>query len=207
MLCNKPQYDHCEGVFLFHGVPCFRKYCSPAQSSLSCKVGTGEVHWDGPPNLQDFFFAACDLSCHPAFVFIMGQCVKKHQVSSDCHGTVRVKKVGRQLKPVRGNVFSAVVFLILSNFLLSWTAFIGRNKHVREEGLFVSDKREIPASSAATTVHTKDADTTRKATDSVAVAETIVPILSEKSFDRLPQWDFEDVYSQDAPPRHTVSML
>lgn len=135
----------------------------------------------------------------------MGQCVKKHQVSCDCLGTVKVKKVGRQLKPnspIRGNVFSAVIFL-LSNFLLSWTAFIGRNKHVREEG----DKKEITASSAAKTVQTKVADTTRKVTDSVAVAETIVPILSETSFNRLPQWDFEDFYSQDAPPRHTVSML
>lgn len=84
---------------------------------------------------------------------------------------------------------------------------MGRNKHVREDGLLGSDKKEIPASSAATTGQTKVADTTRKVTDSVAVAESIVPNISEKSFDRLPQWDFEDVYSQDAPPRHTVSML
>lgn len=140
----------------------------------------------------------------------MGQCVKKRQVSCDCLGTVEVKKVGQQLKPnspTGGNVFSSVVFLLLSNFLLSWAAFIGRNKHVREDGLLVSDIKEIPASSAATTVQTKVADTTRKVTDSVAVAESIVPILSKTSFDRLPRWDFEDVYSQDAPPRHTVSML
>lgn len=139
----------------------------------------------------------------------MAQCVKKHQVSCDCLGTVTVKKVGQQLKPnspTRGNVFSAVVFL-LSNFLLSWAAFIGRIKHVPEDGLFVSDKKEILASSAATTVRTKVADTTRKVADGVAAAESMVPILPEKSFDRLPQWDFEDVYSQDAPPRHTVSVL
>lgn len=138
----------------------------------------------------------------------MEPCVRKHQVSCDCRGSEKVKKVGQQLEPnspTRGNVFSAVVFLLLSNFLLSWTAFIGRNKHVREDGLFVGDKKEIP--SAATTVQTKVADTTRKVTDGVVAAESIVPILSEKSFDRLPQWDFGDVYSQDAPPRHTVSML
>ncbi|KAM9336928.1 alpha-N-acetylgalactosaminide alpha-2,6-sialyltransferase 1-like [Symphorus nematophorus] len=36
------------------------------------------------------------------------------------------------------------------------------------------------------------------------MAETPMPVLSGKSFDRLPQWDFDDVYNQDAPPRHTT---
>lgn len=50
---------------------------------------TGEVCRDDPPNLQDFFFAACGLGCRPAVVFITEQCVKKHQVSCDCLGTHR----------------------------------------------------------------------------------------------------------------------
>ncbi|XP_045925740.1 alpha-N-acetylgalactosaminide alpha-2,6-sialyltransferase 1-like [Micropterus dolomieu] len=37
-----------------------------------------------------------------------------------------------------------------------------------------------------------------------AVAETPMPILSRNSFKKLPQWDFEDVYNQDAPRRQTT---
>ncbi|KAM6896974.1 alpha-N-acetylgalactosaminide alpha-2,6-sialyltransferase 1-like [Xenentodon cancila] len=33
--------------------------------------------------------------------------------------------------------------------------------------------------------------------------ETPIPIISRKSFTKLPQWDFEDYYSQDAPPKPT----
>lgn len=40
-----------------------------------------------------------------------------------------------------------------------------------------------------------------------AVDESALPVLSDKSFNKLPQWDFEDEYNRDAPPRHTVSML
>ncbi|XP_017294079.1 alpha-N-acetylgalactosaminide alpha-2,6-sialyltransferase 1-like isoform X2 [Kryptolebias marmoratus] len=35
-------------------------------------------------------------------------------------------------------------------------------------------------------------------------AETPIPVLSLKSFDKLPQWDFEDIYNQDSPPRLTT---
>lgn len=38
-------------------------------------------------------------------------------------------------------------------------------------------------------------------------AETPIPVISRKSFTKLPQWDFEDYYNLDAPPRLTVSML
>ncbi|GLD70917.1 alpha-N-acetylgalactosaminide alpha-2,6-sialyltransferase 2-like protein [Lates japonicus] len=31
-----------------------------------------------------------------------------------------------------------------------------------------------------------------------------MPPLSKKDFKKLPQWDFEDVYNQDAPPRQTT---
>ncbi|XP_040885251.1 alpha-N-acetylgalactosaminide alpha-2,6-sialyltransferase 1-like [Toxotes jaculatrix] len=37
-----------------------------------------------------------------------------------------------------------------------------------------------------------------------AVAETPMPILLKNSFKRRPQWSFEDVYNQDAPPRQTT---
>uniref|UniRef100_A0A3Q1INM2 alpha-N-acetylgalactosaminide alpha-2,6-sialyltransferase n=1 Tax=Anabas testudineus TaxID=64144 RepID=A0A3Q1INM2_ANATE len=34
-------------------------------------------------------------------------------------------------------------------------------------------------------------------------AETPMPVLYKTSFSKLPHWDFEDVYNQDAPPRQT----
>ena len=42
---------------------------------------------------------------------------------------------------------------------------------------------------------------------STCAAETPMPVLSKKSFKKLPQWDFEDIYNQDAQPKQTVSML
>lgn len=42
---------------------------------------TPPVLGDGAPDLQDFFFAACELSCHFIYSFIMGTFVEKHQVS------------------------------------------------------------------------------------------------------------------------------
>lgn len=40
-----------------------------------------------------------------------------------------------------------------------------------------------------------------------AVAKTPIPLLYQGNFTKAPQWDFDDVYNQDAPPRPTVSML
>ncbi|XP_031171097.1 alpha-N-acetylgalactosaminide alpha-2,6-sialyltransferase 1 isoform X1 [Sander lucioperca] len=37
-----------------------------------------------------------------------------------------------------------------------------------------------------------------------AVVETPMPVLFKTSFTKLPQWDFDDVYNQDAPPRQTT---
>uniref|UniRef100_A0A3Q0QWF5 alpha-N-acetylgalactosaminide alpha-2,6-sialyltransferase n=1 Tax=Amphilophus citrinellus TaxID=61819 RepID=A0A3Q0QWF5_AMPCI len=34
-----------------------------------------------------------------------------------------------------------------------------------------------------------------------AVVETPMPLLYRKNYTKLPQWDFDDVYNQDAPPR------
>ncbi|KAL3051699.1 hypothetical protein OYC64_001853 [Pagothenia borchgrevinki] len=36
------------------------------------------------------------------------------------------------------------------------------------------------------------------------VAETPMPVLIRSSFKKLPEWDFEDIYNQDAPPRQTT---
>lgn len=37
--------------------------------------------------------------------------------------------------------------------------------------------------------------------------ETPIPVLYLNSFNKLPKWDFEDIYNRDAPPRPTVSAL
>ncbi|XP_017288967.1 alpha-N-acetylgalactosaminide alpha-2,6-sialyltransferase 1 [Kryptolebias marmoratus] len=37
-----------------------------------------------------------------------------------------------------------------------------------------------------------------------AAPETPIPIIFKKSFKKLPQWDFEEIYNQDAPPRPTT---
>ncbi|XP_063749157.1 alpha-N-acetylgalactosaminide alpha-2,6-sialyltransferase 1-like isoform X1 [Eleginops maclovinus] len=37
-----------------------------------------------------------------------------------------------------------------------------------------------------------------------AVAETPMPVLLKSSYKKLPEWDFEDIYNQDAPPRQTT---
>ncbi|KAM9716396.1 alpha-N-acetylgalactosaminide alpha-2,6-sialyltransferase 1.1 [Menidia menidia] len=39
---------------------------------------------------------------------------------------------------------------------------------------------------------------------SARVPETPIPILYKKNFTKLPRWDFEDIYNQDAPPRLTT---
>lgn len=60
-----------------------------------------------------------------------------------------------------------------------------------------------------TTTKAKMVQSTKRtptATDKT-LAETAMPILFKKSFDMLPQWDFEDVYNQDAPLRDNVSAL
>lgn len=95
----------CDSRFIVY--LCFSKRSSPAQSLLVASGGFSTdaqtpgrkanhkhtpVLRDAAPNLQDFFFAACDLSRHYTFNFIMGTFIKKHEVRE----TLRIKK-GNQL--------------------------------------------------------------------------------------------------------------
>ncbi len=97
------------------------------------------------------------------------------------------------------------------------------SRHRSEDRLFDSDikfwdeKRNSSLPPAVFTTRHKIADSTKKkpetklktdqtrASTHGAVAETPMPVLSRKSFKKLPEWDFDDVYNQDAPPRQTVS--
>lgn len=102
---------------------------------------------------------------------------------------------------------------LLSHFHLSWTAFSGGNLH--EGSLLVRDDNGNVTPSPAEAQKATVAESTEKVAQlrpdptpsHGGAAETAMPVLSEKSFEKLPRWDFEDVYNLDAPPRHTVSML
>ncbi|XP_056222942.1 alpha-N-acetylgalactosaminide alpha-2,6-sialyltransferase 1-like isoform X2 [Seriola aureovittata] len=120
----------------------------------------------------------------------------------------------------------SILLLILSwDYLslkrISWTNFL--RKQTGQERLFDSDvtlwvERGIStlppavsnAKQAKVAVSTTTKPVTKLKTDQMktsargAVAETPMPVLSKKSFKKLPQWDFEDVYNQDAPPRQTT---
>lgn len=39
-----------------------------------------------------------------------------------------------------------------------------------------------------------------------AVEESVLPVLSNESVNKLPQWGFGDEYNEDSPPRNTVSL-
>lgn len=51
------------------------------------------------------------------------------------------------------------------------------------------------------------ADSAKNNTTQRIVAETPMALLYKKDFKKLPQWDFEDVYSEDTQNRRPVSML
>lgn len=96
---------------------------------------------------------------------------------------------------------------------LSWTAVLGNSRHRGEDSLFVSDTKLRDEKGSTTPLpavftETNPAATLKiRASTHAAVAETPMPVLSVKSFKKLPLWDFEGVYNQDAPPRDSVSML
>lgn len=105
-------------------------------------------------------------------------------------------------------------------FRFSWTTFTEKNKHRRAGMLLGSNiifwkekgNSAPPPAALSTTYTAKMAElktdpikTSRSFHDSEA--ETPMPVLYKKSFKRFPQWDFEDVYNQDSPPRKTVRML
>lgn len=86
---------------------------------------------------------------------------------------------------------------------------------MHEGSLFVEDENRNLTPSPASAQKAAAAESTEKVVklrpDTTpshgGMAETAMPVLSEKSFEKLPRWDFEDVYHLDASPRHTVSML
>ncbi|XP_061564829.1 alpha-N-acetylgalactosaminide alpha-2,6-sialyltransferase 1-like [Cololabis saira] len=124
---------------------------------------------------------------------------------------------------MRGFCLLLVISIIVMLLFLSmehlaerpgWPAFKGRERSRGEDGLFDSntslfqkkgavfspahktDLVESPKSSGFTT---PKRDQRPKSPN----PETPIPVISRKSFTKLPHWDFDDNYGQDAPPKHT----
>ncbi|XP_037546864.1 alpha-N-acetylgalactosaminide alpha-2,6-sialyltransferase 1-like [Nematolebias whitei] len=97
---------------------------------------------------------------------------------------------------------SIFIFILMQEHLpetKSWPVFLRFNT-TRGENRFIKDaefwlkKGELRPSAQST----KSLNTT------TPVPETPIPIILKESFKKLPQWDFEDIYNQDVPPRLTT---
>ncbi|CAK6969715.1 alpha-N-acetylgalactosaminide alpha-2%2C6-sialyltransferase 1-like [Scomber scombrus] len=113
-------------------------------------------------------------------------------------------------------ISTAVVFFILSwggiSQSITWTAFSGKLLRTYggswyDSNLTVLDNKgewTPPPDGFTSTIKAEKTnfktDVPRASTHR-PVAETPMPVLSIKAFKKLPKWDFEDKYNQDAPPR------
>lgn len=98
---------------------------------------------------------------------------------------------------------------------LRWAALSGKHTHKGEDGQSEGGSADgdhegntttsppvfntTRAHSVTTITATKNVSTSRR------VDETPMPVLFRKSYKKLPVWDFDDEYHQDAAPRQTVS--
>lgn len=105
------------------------------------------------------------------------------------------------------NIFNDFSFLkykctdfFLSNCKPSWASYSGYNRSKVEDSWI---KYENLLEKIATTQMIPA--TTEPLNTTTPVPETPIPIILKKSFKKYPQWDFEDIYNQDAPPRPSVS--
>ncbi|XP_028990125.1 alpha-N-acetylgalactosaminide alpha-2,6-sialyltransferase 1-like [Betta splendens] len=109
-------------------------------------------------------------------------------------------------------ILASVLTLIFSSIYLSRctrrTAFTGTNQHRDEDEVlekantFWEEKEKSTQTAEVTT--TKPALKTESDQRSETEPETPMPVLYKKDFKKLPRWDFEDVYNQDALPRTTT---
>ncbi|KAM9424367.1 alpha-N-acetylgalactosaminide alpha-2,6-sialyltransferase 1-like isoform 2-T2 [Pholidichthys leucotaenia] len=105
------------------------------------------------------------------------------------------------------------------SYVSSWTVFLVKYHqrgsilfkseiiHIREnmtslDAVLTSNKTKYDSAkkSPKTTQKPEQLITSSKRT----IAETPMPVLSIKSFKKLPEWDFDDIYNQDEPPRLTT---
>uniref|UniRef100_A0A3B3IE04 alpha-N-acetylgalactosaminide alpha-2,6-sialyltransferase n=1 Tax=Oryzias latipes TaxID=8090 RepID=A0A3B3IE04_ORYLA len=113
-------------------------------------------------------------------------------------------------------------FLVLMSLSLSVLIFSMENlgKNVRSKGYgdligsdVISWQKKSTTSSRHVFTTASQAKTASKSSSGMLnvvkktmppQTETPIPIIYRKSFSKLPQWDFEDAYNQDTPPRLTT---
>ncbi|XP_037547453.1 alpha-N-acetylgalactosaminide alpha-2,6-sialyltransferase 1 [Nematolebias whitei] len=90
-----------------------------------------------------------------------------------------------------------------------WTSLL-RYKSFREDGLIDGDEIRqkegvlSPSPENSKSYPTSQRNLVTRKTLRKTTPETPIPILSLKSFKKLPKWDFEDIYNRNAPPRPTT---
>lgn len=155
---------------------------------------------DGNSKCQTFFFADCDISQRFRFYSNAGTFSRNQEVSF-----VSPVFHSRRFWFCASVVFEPAKLMfvaILLHFKSSWPVFLMFNT-TRGENSFIKDaefwRKKVDL--------TPSAQSTKSLNTTTPVPETPIPIILKKSFKKLPQWDFEDIYNQDAPPRPTVSAL
>ncbi|KAM9424568.1 alpha-N-acetylgalactosaminide alpha-2,6-sialyltransferase 1-like isoform 2-T2 [Pholidichthys leucotaenia] len=89
-------------------------------------------------------------------------------------------------------VVTFLVYIILwdsQTIVTRWTAFPGKNGS-RWKNYFFQGSGSFQA--------------TEKTSVLQPLPETPMPMLNRSSFKKLPRWDFDDIYNQDAPPRQST---
>ncbi|KAM7370586.1 hypothetical protein PAMP_010118 [Pampus punctatissimus] len=122
-------------------------------------------------------------------------------------------------------ISACILLFILSwegaSQMTSWTTFSDRHKQRDEDSSYYTNitlldkkgKSALPPAMFTITHKAKITDSvanpltkfkTERTSTHAAVAETPMPILKRSAFKKLPKWDFDDKYNQDAPPRQTT---
>lgn len=106
-----------------------------------------------------------------------------------------------------------------SGFQSQWTTGSGKAKHPGSDGLAKHEtsvlaatevsytSRHAPNAPPETVIDPIKSEPAEKTTQGSPQRETLLPILHRKDYNKLPQWDFDDVYIQDAQPNQRVSRL
>ncbi|XP_037547447.1 alpha-N-acetylgalactosaminide alpha-2,6-sialyltransferase 1-like [Nematolebias whitei] len=101
-------------------------------------------------------------------------------------------------------ILASILLLILTQASLprnlSWTDFTDYTQSRRQDIKVFWEK----LGKSNQTTQRGLVTTTGPMNTTTPAPETPIPIMLKKSFKKLPEWDFEDIYNQDAPPRPTT---
>ncbi|XP_024866826.1 alpha-N-acetylgalactosaminide alpha-2,6-sialyltransferase 1 isoform X2 [Kryptolebias marmoratus] len=105
----------------------------------------------------------------------------------------------------RVKLFSLLMVVIASVFLLILTeAFLPGKLGDGISEYYMSRRIEDFWRTFGNNDQNNSKTTPKPMNTTTAAPETPIPIIFKKSFKKLPQWDFEEIYNQDAPPRPTT---